>query len=182
MAETISVMCSRITKPQKVSASNPVIFITLCLIENFPFALSCAWPGNYHLKWPACTSSFFFFFFSRSSWKFYNDFNRSESRVFLTTTFFKLWMARRESWWEQQVFCFFLTLLPQNKREKETKSAMQMKLGKKREKPKTTAGSHWQLLRLHLFLHSSTLHREHWRIANSSGRRRKGINFPSCNV
>lgn len=119
MAETISIMCSRITKPWKVSAPTPVIFITLCLIENFLFALSCAWPGNYHLKWPACSSRLFFLFFLCSSWKYDNDFNRSERCVFLATTFFKLWMARRESWREQQPFFFPPTLFWQNNQKKE---------------------------------------------------------------
>lgn len=122
MAETISIMCSRITKPWKVSAPTPVIFITLCLIENFLFALSCTWPGNYHLKWPACSSRLFFLFFLCSSWKYDNDFNRSERCVFLATTFFKLWMARRESWREQQPFFFpqhFSGKTTKKKRERE---------------------------------------------------------------
>lgn len=129
-----------------------------------------------------------FFFFLYSSWTYDNDFHRGERRVFHTTSadehFSKSEWRDGDGGENNNRFFFFLTLFRQNKKEKKMrrKQNQQCKWNYEEKKTKTTAGSHWQLLLLHLFPHSLTLHREHWRIVNSSGRRRKGINFPSCNV
>lgn len=139
MAETISIMCSSITKLQKVSPPCPLIFITFCLIENFLFALSCAGPGNYHLKWPACSSRIFFSLLLMFQLEIWQWLQQEWELGFSRHNIFQTLNGRRESWREQPVFPQHFFSKTKNKREKETKSAMQMKLWKKNLKQQQEA-------------------------------------------
>lgn len=77
---------------------------------------------------------FFFFFFLCCSWKYDNGYNGSESCVFLTTTFFKLWMGTRESWRQQQVVFFFQHFSCKTKKERR-KQNQQCKWNHEKKKP-----------------------------------------------
>lgn len=64
MAETISIMCSRITELRKVSPASPFIFIPRFLIEKFPFCsfMCMARQLSFIVTGTLRRQAFFFFF------------------------------------------------------------------------------------------------------------------------